>query len=140
MKVIIINGPNLNLIGIREPHLYGNIKFEDFLNKIKNKYKKLKIHYFQSNIEGELINKIHEVGFSFDYIIINAGGYSHTSVAISDAISSVETPCIEVHITHPSSREDYRHISIISKSCTSSVSGFGLNSYDLALHSILISN
>ena len=140
MKVIIINGPNLNLIGIREPHLYGNIKFEDFLNKIRNKYKKLKIHYFQSNIEGELINKIHEVGFSYDYIIINAGGYSHTSVAISDAISSVETPCIEVHITHPSSREDYRHISIISKSCTSLVSGFGLNSYDLALHSILISN
>ncbi|HQH19939.1 MAG TPA: type II 3-dehydroquinate dehydratase, partial [Bacteroidales bacterium] len=114
MKLIIINGPNLNLLGIRETSIYGNTSFEDFLITLQKKYPQIKIEYFQSNIEGELINKLHETGFSWDGIILNAGGYTHTSVAISDAIAAIKTPVIEVHISNIFSREDYRKTSLIA--------------------------
>ena len=106
MKVIIINGPNLNLLGKREPSIYGNESFEAYLSMLRSEFSDISIDYYQSNVEGEIIDKIHEVGFSFDYILINAGGYTHTSVAISDAIASVKTPCIEIHISQPSAREE----------------------------------
>ena len=136
MKVIIINGPNLNLLGKREPSIYGNESFEAYLSMLRSEFSDISIDYYQSNVEGEIIDKIHEVGFSFDYILINAGGYTHTSVAISDAISSVKTPCIEIHISQPSAREEYRHTSLIAGKCMGSISGFGLNSYRLGLASI----
>ena len=136
MKVIIINGPNLNLLGKREPSIYGNESFDAFLSSIRSEFSELSIDYYQSNVEGEIIDKIHEVGFSFDYILINAGGYTHTSVAISDAIASVKTPCIEIHISQPSAREEYRHTSLIAGKCIGSISGFGLNSYRLGLLSV----
>ena len=136
MKVIIINGPNLNLLGNREPSIYGNESFEAFLSSIRSEFSELSIDYYQSNVEGEIIDKIHEVGFSFDYVLINAGGYTHTSVAISDAIASVKTLCIEIHISQPSAREEYRHTSLISGKCMASISGFGLNSYRLGLLSV----
>ena len=136
MKVIIINGPNLNLLGKREPSIYGNESFEAFLLSLRSEFSELSIDYYQSNVEGEIIDKIHEVGFSFDYILINPGGYTHTSVAISDAIASVKTPCIEIHISQPSAREEYRHTSLISGKCMASISGFGLNSYRLGLLSV----
>ncbi len=137
MKVIIINGPNLNLLGKREPSVYGSQTFESYLNDLRKEFSPISIDYFQSNIEGELIDKIQEVGFSYHSIIINAGGYTHTSVAISDAIASVEVPCIEVHISQPAARESYRHNSLIAGKCKSSISGFGLNSYRLALCSLV---
>ena len=136
MKVIIINGPNLNLLGKREPSIYGNESFEAYLSSLRSEFSELSIDYYQSNVEGEIIDKIHEVGFSFDYILINAGGYTHTSVAISDAIASVKTPCIEIHISQPSAREEYRHTSLISGKCMASIIGFGLNSYRLGLLSV----
>ena len=136
MKVIIINGPNLNLLGKREPSIYGNESFEAFLSSIRSEFSELSIDYYQSNVEGEIIDKIHEVGFSFDYILINPGGYTHTSVAISDAIASVKTPCIEIHISQPSAREEYRHTSLIAGKCVASISGFGLHSYRLGLVSL----
>ena len=136
MKVIIINGPNLNLLGKREPSIYGNESFEAYLSMLRSEFSDISIDYYQSNVEGEIIDKIHEVGFSFDYILINAGGYTHTSVAISDAISSVKTPCIEIHISQPSAREEYRHKSLIAGKCKGSISGFGLDSYRLGLASI----
>ena len=136
MKVIIINGPNLNLLGKREPSIYGNESFEAYLSSLRSDFSELSIDYYQSNVEGEIIDKIHEVGFSFDYILINAGGYTHTSVAISDAIASVKTPCIEIHISQPSAREEYRHTSLIASKCIGSISGFGLNSYRLGLLSV----
>lgn len=136
MKVIIINGPNLNLLGKREPSIYGNQTFDSYLIDIRAEFSNISIDYYQSNIEGEIIDKIHEVGFSFDCILINAGGYTHTSVAISDAIASVKTPCIEIHISQPSARETYRHTSLISGNCKSSISGFGLDSYRLGLASL----
>ena len=136
MKVIIINGPNLNLLGKREPSIYGNESFEAYLSSLRSEFSELSIDYYQSNVEGEIIDKIHEVGFSYDYILINAGGYTHTSVAISDAIASVKTPCIEIHISQPSAREEYRHTSLISGKCMASISGFGLNSYRLGLLSV----
>ena len=136
MKVIIINGPNLNLLGKREPSIYGNESFEAYLSMLRSEFSDISIDYYQRNVEGEIIDKIHEVGFSFDYILINAGGYTHTSVAILDAIASVKTPCIEIHISQPSAREEYRHKSLIAGKCTGSISGFGLDSYRLGLASL----
>jgi 3-dehydroquinate dehydratase-2 len=133
MKIGIINGPNLNLLGKREPEVYGNKTFEDYLNELKANYPKAEIHYFQSNVEGELINKLHELGFTFDGIIINAGGYTHTSVAIADAIAAIKTPVIEVHISNIFAREDFRHVSYMGAKCVGSISGMGLKGYELAL-------
>ena len=133
MKIQIINGPNLNLLGKREPGIYGSEGFEGFLENLKSKYPAIEIDYFQSNVEGELINKLHEVGFSFDGIIMNAGAYTHTSVAISDAIAGIKTPVIEVHISNVYAREDYRHLSMMAKNCKGIITGFGLQSYELAL-------
>lgn len=137
MKLAIINGPNLNLLGTREKDIYGQLSFEDFLREIKEKYKKIEFNFYQSNIEGELINKLHEVGFSYDGIIINAGGYTHTSVALADAISAIKTPVIEVHISNVFAREDFRHVSYLGSKCRGSISGFGLQSYELAILSFL---
>ena len=136
MKVIIINGPNLNLLGKRDVAIYGNISFEEYFSSLKENYSDIKLSYFQSNIEGELIDKLQEVGFSYDYILLNAGGYSHTSVSISDAISSIETPVIEVHISNIYSREEFRTKSLLSKNCKGLICGFGLDSYKLALESL----
>ena len=137
MKLIILNGPNLNLLGVREPSVYGNKSFADYLEDLKKKFPKATLDYFQSNVEGELINKLHEVGFSYDGIILNAGGYTHTSVAIADAISAIKTPVIEVHISNIYAREEFRHHSLIAGKCKGSISGFGLDSYRLAVESFL---
>tara|TARA_Y100001935_G_C16884216_1_gene304012 strand:+ start:100 stop:510 length:411 start_codon:yes stop_codon:yes gene_type:complete len=136
MKVMIINGPNLNLLGQREVDIYGNISFDDYFIKLKELFPNYELHYFQSNVEGELINKLHDIGFDFDLIIINAGGYSHTSVAISDAIASIKTRVVEVHISNIYSREEYRTKSLLSKNCSGVICGFGLDSYKLALESL----
>ena len=136
-KVIIINGPNLNLLGKRQPEIYGHVGFEDFFNKLKKEFTELELTYFQSNVEGELINKIHEKGFDFDFIILNAGAYTHTSIAIGDAVASINTPVIEVHISNIFSREEYRHHSYISKHSKGVICGFGLQSYYLALKYIM---
>jgi 3-dehydroquinate dehydratase, type II len=136
MKIEIINGPNLNLLGKREPEKYGNRSFDDYLVSLQSEYPEVVFSYFQSNVEGEIINKIHEKGFSSDGIVLNAGGYTHTSVAIADAIASVKTPVIEVHITNIAAREEFRHSSLIAKSCAGSISGFGLDSYRLAVEAI----
>ena len=133
MKIQIINGPNLNLLGKREPEIYGSETFEDYFENLKKRFPQVELHYFQSNVEGELINKIHEVGFTFDAILLNAGGYTHTSVAISDAISGVTTPTLEVHISNIYKREEFRHKSIISKSCVGMISGLGLKGYELGV-------
>ena len=133
MKIQIINGPNLNLLGKREPEIYGSQSFEAYFEQLQKHFPQVELHYFQSNVEGELINKIHEVGFSFDAILLNAGGYTHTSVAISDAISGVTTPTLEVHISNIYKREEFRHKSIISKSCVGMISGLGLKGYELGV-------
>ncbi len=133
MKVIIINGPNLNLLGKREPEIYGSETFESFFEKLKTQFPTIEFSYYQSNVEGELINKIQETGFSHDAIILNAGGYTHTSVAIADAVAAVPTKVIEVHISNIFSREEYRHVSLLSKHCVGIISGFGLKGYELAL-------
>ena len=135
MMIIIINGPNLNLLGVREPSVYGNQSFADYLEGLRKKYASIQIDYFQSNVEGEIINKLQEVGFSYDGIILNAGGYTHTSVAVADAIAAIKTPVIEVHISNIYAREEYRHHSIIAGKCKGSISGFGLDSYRLAVES-----
>jgi 3-dehydroquinate dehydratase-2 len=135
MKIIIINGPNLNLLGVREPSVYGNQTFEAYFNTLKTNFSDLDLTYFQSNTEGELIDKIHEVGFSFDGIVFNAGGYTHTSVALGDAIAAVKTPVIEVHISNVYAREEFRHKSFLSKNCKGVIAGFGMDSYRLALES-----
>ena len=137
MKIIIINGPNLNLLGIREKSIYGSENFESFFESLKKKFSDVELEYYQSNIEGEIIDKIHEVGFNTDGIIVNAGAYTHTSVAIRDAISGVNTPVIEVHISNTLTREDFRHKSIIGPVCNGCIMGFGLKSYELAIHSFL---
>lgn len=137
MKIAIINGPNLNLLGKREPDVYGNLSFEDYLKDLAIKFPKIEIQYFQSNVEGELINKIHEVGFTYDGIILNAGAYTHTSIAIADAIVAIKTPVIEVHISNIFAREDYRHVSYLSAKCIGSISGLGLKGYELALEYFL---
>ena len=135
MKIQIINGPNLNLLGKREKNIYGNQSFDDYFEKLKTKFNNLDLHYFQSNIEGELIEKIQEVGFDFDGIIINAAAYTHTSVGIGDAIRSISSPVIEVHISNTYSREDFRHKSFLSAHVNGVILGFGLKSYDLAIES-----
>jgi 3-dehydroquinate dehydratase II len=137
MKIIIINGPNLNLLGMREKAIYGDQSFETYLSGLKNRYKNIEIEYFQSNVEGELINKIHEVGFSFDGIVLNAGAYTHTSIAIRDAIAGVKTPVVEVHISNILTRESFRHESIIGPVCKGSIMGFGMDSYRLGIESFL---
>ena len=136
-KILIINGPNLNLLGKREPTIYGSTSFEDFLQVLREKHPRCDIAYYQSNIEGELINKIHEVGFDYDGIILNAGAYTHTSIALHDAIKAITTPVIEVHISDVHARESFRHVSMISAACKGVIIGFGLNSYRLALESFL---
>ena len=133
MNIQIINGPNLNLLGKREPEIYGSESFEDYFENLKKRFPQVQLHYYQSNVEGELINKIHEVGFKFDAILLNAGGYTHTSVAISDAIAGVTTPTLEVHISNIYKREEFRHKSIISKSCVGMISGLGLKGYELGV-------
>lgn len=133
MNIIIINGPNLNLLGKREPEVYGHQSFEDFFNQLKSNFSDIEIEYFQSNVEGELVSKIQEKGFSCHGIILNAGAYTHTSIAISDAIAAVTTPVIEVHISNIYAREEFRHKSIISKECIGMISGLGLEGYLLAL-------
>ncbi|OFY33605.1 MAG: type II 3-dehydroquinate dehydratase [Bacteroidetes bacterium GWF2_38_335] len=138
MYIQIINGPNLNLVGVREKNIYGNKNFDEYLKTLNEHYDNVNLKYFQSNIEGEIINKIHEVGFTFDGIILNAGGYTHTSVAIADAVKAVNCPVIEVHISNILSREDFRHKSLIGPYCKGSVMGFGLDSYRLALESFVI--
>jgi 3-dehydroquinate dehydratase-2 len=137
MKIIIINGPNLNLLGKREPDIYGNQSFEDFFKSLQEKYPNLELFYYQSNIEGELINKIQETGFSFDGIILNAAAYTHTSVGIGDAVKAIQTPVIEVHISNTFAREEFRHHSFISPNAAGIIVGFGLKSYELALLSLL---
>jgi 3-dehydroquinate dehydratase-2 len=137
MKIAIINGPNLNLLGKREPEVYGNITFESFFDTLKNKYPTLDLSYFQSNIEGELIDKIQEVGFTYDGIILNAAAYTHTSVGIGDAVKAIITPVIEVHISNTFARETFRHQSFISPNAKGIIIGFGLKSYELALQSFL---
>ncbi len=137
MKLLILNGPNLNLLGVREKSIYGDQSFDDFLATLKKQYPSVHLDYFQSNVEGELINKIHEYGFSADGIILNAGGYTHTSVAIADAIGGIKTPVIEVHISNVFARESFRHVSMIAPKCKGSISGFGMNSYRLAIESFL---
>ncbi|RED49606.1 type II 3-dehydroquinate dehydratase [Seonamhaeicola aphaedonensis] len=136
-KIIIINGPNLNLLGKREPNIYGSLTFTEFLDELKVKYPIANIDYFQSNIEGELIDKLHEVGFSYDGVILNAGAYTHTSIGIGDAIKGIETPVVEVHISNTFGREEFRHQSYISPNAKGVILGFGLQSYELALESFL---
>lgn len=134
MKIIIINGPNLNLLGTREKTVYGNESFETYFEKLKGKFTNLELEYYQSNVEGELINKLHKVGFSYDGIVFNGGGYTHTSVAISDAIAAINTPVAEVHISNIHAREEFRHLSLITKECAGMITGFGLMGYDMALY------
>ena len=137
MKLAIINGPNLNLLGQREKDIYGQLSFDDFLNSLKTQFKNIEFTYYQSNIEGELINKLQQVGFTYDGIILNAGAYTHTSIAIADAIAAITTPVIEVHISNIFAREEYRHTSYLGAKCKGSISGFGLQSYELAVKSFL---
>jgi 3-dehydroquinate dehydratase-2 len=137
MKILLINGPNLNLLGIRETSIYGNLSFHDYFHILQSRFPAIELEYYQSNIEGELINKIHERGFDFNGIIINAGAYTHTSVAIRDAISGVKTPVVEVHISNILSRESFRHESIIGPVCLGNIMGFGLDSYRLGIEAII---
>ncbi len=137
MKIAIINGPNLNLLGRREPEKYGNSSFEEYLIVLKKHFPEIGFEYFQSNVEGEIINEIQNKGFSSDGLILNAGGYTHTSVAIADSIASVTAPVVEVHITNIAAREEFRHTSLIARSCAGSIAGFGLDSYRLAVEAII---
>ena len=137
MKIMIINGPNLNLLGRREPLVYGTINFEEYFTKLQQMYSGHELGYYQSNVEGEIINKLQETGFSADGILLNAGGYTHTSVAIADAIASITAAVVEIHISNIFAREDYRHVSLIGGKCKGSISGFGLDSYRLGIESLL---
>ena len=136
-KIQIINGPNLNLLGKREPTVYGNSSFEDYLDTLRAHYPQCEIAYYQSNVEGEMINKIHEVGFTYDGIVLNAGAYTHTSIALHDAIKAVTTPVVEVHISNVHARESFRHVSMLSAACKGVILGFGLDSYRVAVESFL---
>lgn len=136
-KILILNGPNLNLLGVREQNIYGNNSFESFYDDLKQKYNSIELFYYQSNVEGELINKLHEVGFEFDGIIFNAGGYTHTSVAIADAVAGITTPVIEVHISNVYAREEFRHTSLMAKNCKGVITGFGLESYEMAFSHLI---
>ena len=137
MKIIIINGPNLNLLGKREPDLYGSQTFEDYFSQLQFQFREVQLEYFQSNIEGELIDKLQEVGFGYDGIILNAAAYTHTSVGIGDAVKAVETPVVEVHISNISAREPFRHESFVSPGARGVIFGFGLKGYELAIRSFL---
>jgi len=137
MKLIIINGPNLNLLGKREPEIYGAHSLEDYFKELQNKFSDVDLFYFQSNIEGEIIDKLHEVGFSYDGVILNAAAYTHTSVGIGDAVKAIETPLVEVHISNVHAREEFRHHSYIAANAKGVIVGFGLKSYDLAIESFL---
>ena len=137
MKIAIINGPNLNLLGKREPNVYGSQSFENYFEQLKRQYPQHTFVYYQSNVEGEIINYLHEIGFDFDGIILNAGAYTHTSVAIGDAVKSIQTPVIEVHISNTSARESYRHQSYLSPVCRGVIFGFGLDSYRLAVEAFV---
>ncbi|MEG0794995.1 MAG: type II 3-dehydroquinate dehydratase [Odoribacter sp.] len=137
MRILILNGPNLNLLGIREPDIYGKETFTDYLEMLKSNYPEVEIFYEQSNVEGELINKIQETGFSFDGIILNAGAYTHTSIAIADAIAAITTPVVEVHISNTSRREAFRQTSYLTPVCRGVITGFGLKSYELALIALM---
>ena len=136
MKVIIINGPNLNLLGVREKSIYGNISFEDYFIDLIKEFPNLELEYFQSNVEGELINKLQEVGFTYDQILLNAGGYTHTSVAIADCVKAIETPVIEIHISNIYTREDFRKKSLLSENCKAVIYGLGLDSYKALLSTL----
>jgi len=138
MKIQIINGPNLNLLGVREKSIYGNTDFETYLETLRKRYANIEISYYQSNVEGEIINKLHEVGFSFDGIVLNAGAYTHTSVAIADAIAGINTPVIEVHISNVYKREEFRHHSMLAANCRGVIAGFGMDSYRLAIENFLV--
>ena len=137
MKIQIINGPNLNLLGKRETSIYGDQSFDDFLNALQQRFPQSALHYYQSNVEGELVNKLHEVGFSFDGIILNAGAYTHTSVALHDAIAGIKSPVVEVHISNVYAREEFRHKSLITSKCVGLITGFGLEGYAMALRFLL---
>lgn len=138
-KILILNGPNLNLLGKREPGIYGSRGFENYFEELKQRFDgKAELSYFQSNHEGALIDKLHEVGFSFDGVVLNAGAYTHTSIALQDAIRGIETPVVEVHISNVHQREEFRHHSLISCACRGVICGFGLDSYRLAVESLLV--
>ncbi|MDB5135382.1 MAG: aroQ [Mucilaginibacter sp.] len=137
MNIQIINGPNLNLLGVREKSIYGDSSFDDYLNELRKRYTNITINYYQSNVEGEIINKLHDVGFSYDGIVLNAGAYTHTSVAIGDAIAGINTPVVEVHISNVYKREEFRHKSLLAANCKGVIAGFGLDSYRLAIESFL---
>ena len=137
MKLLVINGPNLNLLGVREPEIYGHSSFDAYLEDLRRRYPSVDLGYYQSNVEGELINRIQEVGFAYDGIILNAGAYTHTSIALHDAIKSVTTPVVEVHISNVHRREEFRRHSMISPACVGVICGFGLDSYRLALEALI---
>ncbi len=137
MRIQIINGPNINLLGKREPSIYGAVSFEDYLVTLRNLYPQVEISYYQSNVEGEMINKLHEVGFDYDGIVLNAGAYTHTSIALMDAIRAIHAPVIEVHISNVHKREEFRHKSMISCACLGVICGFGLDSYRLGIEALL---
>ena len=136
-KILVLNGPNLNLLGHREPAIYGNHRFESYFEELKERFFKVELFYHQSNVEGEIINKLHEVGFTYDGIVLNAAAYTHTSVAIADAVKAIETPVVEIHISNVHSREPFRHKSYIAPNVAGIITGFGLQSYDLAIMSFL---
>ena len=138
MRIQIINGPNINLLGKREPSIYGDVTFEDYLAELRKDYPEVEIDYFQSNVEGEMINRIQEVGFDVDGIILNAGAYTHTSIALQDVIRAITSPVIEVHISNVHARESFRHVSMISSACLGVICGFGLHSYKLAVEALLL--
>lgn len=137
MRILIINGPNLNLLGKREPEIYGHLSFEEYLTQLQEEFPTITVHYFQSNSEGGIIDKLHEVGFSYNGIVLNAGAYTHTSVAIGDAIAAIETPVVEVHISNVYEREPFRHKSYLGPKCVGSIVGLGLKGYDLAIRYLI---
>jgi len=138
MKILIINGPNLNLLGVREKSIYGHTSFDTYLENLRRLYPNLEVNYFQSNVEGEIINKLHDIGFSYDGVVLNAGAYTHTSIAIADAIAAINTPVVEVHISNVYKREEFRHVSMLAANCKGVIAGFGMDSYRLAIESFLI--
>ncbi len=140
MKIQIINGPNLNLLGKREPETYGHESFETYFEKLKQRFPSVELNYFQSNVEGELINQLHQVGFEYDGIVLNAGAYTHTSVAIHDAIAAIKAPVVEVHISNVYAREEFRHKSLITSKCVGLITGFGLEGYAMAISYLINSN
>jgi len=138
MKIQIINGPNLNLLGVREPEIYGSEGFEQYFDSLKKNFPSVELHYYQSNVEGFIVDKLHEIGFDFDGVILNAGAYTHTSIAIADAIGAIRTPVVEVHISNVHQRETFRHHSYLAPKCSGTIMGFGLTGYRLAIQSFLV--